>query len=1049
MPDITPKYRDGTNKFNRAPAALDPAKINIDDRAMADWLAFAQEYAAELFFYNSSNETQGPWTPLLYPSKDAYEIAKSNELNQTGNPAWWPANWSKTIEAYMTNASEVYLNEQQKELISRPHFELFLVFLKLLKKVRVQINEISGRHLNFYFRQFLQLLNKAPKADQVHVLIQLAKGKKHVRIPKDALLDAGTDPDGQPLYYKTVREAVFNSAWVKEIRTLFASAKGGIFVQNDPLATAEQSGLSWWKTFGKKPDSEAEEGIDVGRIGFVISSPVLYLENGSRVLLLDVNFATPLQELGSLIKISTFTFWVSTGEGMKRIAPKFMNISSQKLTYRLLIPASFPPVIPLSPDEAISESLPGRFPILCMRLNENIGTGSYLQYPVLKKLIISSIDLKVDVGNMGNYPGEQEGLTNLSFQNDEKLIDPKKPFEPFTHRPKKGSGLYFTHPEIAAKKLENVSLDFEWANLPDDIDDDYQDYWRIHETPQNEPPEDFKKVDLKLVEKSKEISLVTGHSFFNESERVTKGIEDEEQEAFDYDDTARDVVNSNKFFSLRLKDDLAHGSYATLQNKQIRKGIKDEHHPWLDITLIPPYVPQLLSVRMKYVTSITYSFDVSGAADSRNQFFQLHPFGYREFNTEEDLITSEDPTLEDSGISFLPVYGDIDAEGAQDAGELYIGVDALNPPQSLSLLFQLVEGSAEAADSSPKIKWSVLSNDSWIDLKRGGFLVSDDTMDLVRPGIVLFQIPQEANTQNHLLPGGMHWVRGQMSAFPEAVCDTIAIHTQAVKAVLAGPDQRTGHLDKSLPKEQIKGLKQPIAGISKIIQPYASFGGRPAEKDSQFYVRVSERLRHKQRAVSSWDYERLILEKFPGVYKVKCLPADTFEEAGTVQFVVIPDIRGGRPYDTFAPKVPADQLKAIRLFLESHAPATATIKVFNPLFDTIEASVILKLKPQYVEEDYYSEQINLAIQQFLSPWAFDPETDIVFGGRLYVSLLVNFIEELEYVDYVKKIYMKNTSVEGGEVVTINSDQSYLEASSPRHVFVSEQSHYIEIVPQQS
>ena len=56
-------------------------------------------------------------------------------------------------------------------------------------------------------------------------------------------------------------------------------------------------------------------------------------------------------------------------------------------------------------------------------------------------------------------------------------------------------------------------------------------------------------------------------------------------------------------------------------------------------------------------------------------------------------------------------------------------------------------------------------------------------------------------------------------------------------------------------------------------------GGKTPEQPADFNVRVSERLRHKRRALTIWDYERLVLEKFPQIYKVKCLNHTQYEPA--------------------------------------------------------------------------------------------------------------------------------------------------------------------------
>ena len=65
-----------------------------------------------------------------------------------------------------------------------------------------------------------------------------------------------------------------------------------------------------------------------------------------------------------------------------------------------------------------------------------------------------------------------------------------------------------------------------------------------------------------------------------------------------------------------------------------------------------------------------------------------------------------------------------------------------------------------------------------------------------------------------------------------------------------------------------------------------------------FYVRVSERLRHKARAITIWDYEHLILEAFPLIHKVKCLNHTKSVDAdynevlhGHVTIITIHDMR--------------------------------------------------------------------------------------------------------------------------------------------------------------
>src|SRR5207244_8202393 len=92
----------------------------------------------------------------------------------------------------------------------------------------------------------------------------------------------------------------------------------------------------------------------------------------------------------------------------------------------------------------------------------------------------------------------------------------------------------------------------------------------------------------------------------------------------------------------------------------------------------------------------------------------------------------------------------------------------------------------------------------------------------------------------------------------------------------------------------ITRLVQRNANIQKVTQPNASFGGRGPEDTTGYFRRSSERLRHRNRAVTPWDLERLVLEAFPDVFKVKCLPhtnANGSFKAGEAALVIVPNVR--------------------------------------------------------------------------------------------------------------------------------------------------------------
>ena len=73
--------------------------------------------------------------------------------------------------------------------------------------------------------------------------------------------------------------------------------------------------------------------------------------------------------------------------------------------------------------------------------------------------------------------------------------------------------------------------------------------------------------------------------------------------------------------------------------------------------------------------------------------------------------------------------------------------------------------------------------------------------------------------------------------------------------------------------------------------------------------------------------------------------------------------------------------------------------MWNPEFEEVCVSFNLFLFDGF-DKTYYSNLLRQAITRFLSPWAFAEAGSPSFGGKIYKSVLINFIEEQPYVDYV-------------------------------------------------
>ena len=204
-------------------------------------------------------------------------------------------------------------------------------------------------------------------------------------------------------------------------------------------------------------------------------------------------------------------------------------------------------------------------------------------------------------------------------------------------------------------------------------------------------------------------------------------------------------------------------------------------------------------------------------------------------------------------------------------GMLFIGLEKLKPLQSISMLFQFAEGSSENEDDDPPpINWSYLTYNEWRPLKAEN-LVSDGTYGFQTTGIIKIDVPADASSHNTIITDGLMWFCASVTENSNRIPQLIDVVTQAVEAKFNDQGNDQSHFDKALAVGSITKLEVPVAEVSKVLQPFASFDGKHMEIGKEFYTRVSERLRHKGRAINAWDYEHLVLDRFPSVYKVKCI----------------------------------------------------------------------------------------------------------------------------------------------------------------------------------
>lgn len=295
--------------------------------------------------------------------------------------------------------------------------------------------------------------------------------------------------------------------------------------------------------------------------------------------------------------------------------------------------------------------------------------------------------------------------------------------------------------------------------------------------------------------------------------------------------------------------------------------------------------------------------------------------------------------------------------------------------------------------------WYYFSSEGWQPFDRND-IMSDTTNRFQQSGIVQLNI-NEAVAQAATKAGkaGL-WLMASDPCNPFVALE--GVKAQAVEVELDPTSEGLIPHGTALPAGSITKTKVSIKGIKKVEQPYDGNEGMADESDEKFYCRVSEKLRHKERAWNCWDYERMVLEHFPQVAKVKCLPCrdDNGEmKAGCVTLLVVPDYQAIPQKKPLEPTIGQTLKTEIKNYIKQHSPRFADIYVTEPKYKKVKITCTLVLKKEYTDTEYYSTLLKEQLTQFIAPWSTGAQ-GVDFKTKQNESHIQEFIENQYYIDHI-------------------------------------------------
>ena len=906
----------------------------------------------------------------------------------------------------------------------QPHIGLFLAFLKLYRHVQDDINSIPGRQLAFFYGKVLGQKPRGQAPDRMTVVFRTDPAHESILLRQGTRILAGQSPEGEPIRYELERDVRLHPFDIAETSTLFVSRNAqvdqnsrfqmvsGVYSRTLPY-DPERSGS--WSTLGEEQRflESDRRTMDDARIGFVVSSPVLRLGGGERTVRLEFRFTessfhyltTILMDISNARRLkpeevfhSVFTGsirleytseegWVEV-EAFDFVPPAEWDSCSFTLEFRLGKSAA--PLTSYS-EEVHGAGLSIDRPAVRVEL---LGANAYHPYTHLQFLELRELGIHVSV----------EDLRNLVLHSSSGPLDDSGPFEILGAAPRKGSFLLVGNEELFSKRLDGLQLGWDYHGLPLDekgLKGYYAAYpygitnksfklrvsalsdFRFH--PRDGEPAQM----VDMFESGKRSSAVLGKRFIDGIDLAPLAI----RHRFDLTQEDLQDYNSRKesgYLKLELTEPSMGFGYEVFSQvynavvtgavnaRTARRTSVLSYEPPRD-----PFTPMAENLFVNYTASARLAFagaSQSADADSRHDsFIHLHPFGIRTVYSGGRV----------TGTRLLPQF---DTEGS-----LFIGLSNVKPLQSVSLLFDLERNDKWTVGKGPEIQWRYLGKDSWKPF-RPELVLFDETNGMINSGIICLELPVDITDDNEVMRPGLFWISACTAQKAELVSRIRRILPNAASALYMANEKDPGH-PVSLPADSAESLEVDVPGVLSLHQPLPTQDGRPAEDGEAFNRRVSEILRHKNRAITGWDIERMLLRNFDWLSAVSAfghMGNEPHVPAGRIVVAALPRIDDTGVFHQ--PLLNPGQIRMMEEYLREVSSPFAEITVRNPVYEYVWFKCKIMLDTP--EVGVTLKRLHGEMLRFVCPWFYGDPQQAMARRPLKKSEILNFIQTRPYVTFV-------------------------------------------------
>ncbi|WP_439490150.1 hypothetical protein [Algoriphagus sp.] len=970
----------------------------------------------------------------------------------------------------------------------QPHIGLLLASLKLFREIQTDLNQLTKRHLDFYYQRILQQ-SPLPTAP-IQLLVGLYPKPGGWLLPANSAFTLQF-PSKKTIPFENRLITELSQCRIAEIRTFYKNDyypfSAGHKLQEVSLNSLFEAVLyrgagrqeisfpgeelqDFPLTLGEDQSQKglAQRSMVSSPMGFVVSSPVFSVEHGSHFfkivcalsresadkfkgLLSDllhdkeaymgIAHQHDEQELKSFMVgflNEAFSVSLTTKAGWKTLDYLQVQFSHADSTLVFKIEPEGEAELPSVFEPGLHDGLSGtEWP--CVRFSLN-NSAHYPPYKLMSLLEVTAIEI---------HTLSRGVSSGLECYNQIGKLDPTNPFLPFGAIPSKDSYLKVYNPLILNRFLSRLSISLKWMGLPENRNG-FKEYYQAY--PERITDKSFVatvsiKSDLYRENPSDEAAQQqvpmfettqkADGNYLLKSKSINVNLDLVEMTALKEPRSSAEFLKKDQsYFSLRIAEPVpfafGHEQYTqlyadtSLYNSRFPKKQKELPKP--------AYTPQLEKIEISYCNFTKENLGRKTDDEASSiKFFHLFPFGHKQVF----------PASRSSESNLLPQV--------KGKGNLLIGLVDVEENQVINLGFKLHPAFfIHTITQPPRVIWEYLERNQWQPL--GNLMMEDSTHGMLQSGIVKIRLPNKLDFSNTRLASGKFWLRASYVGKADINSRLLSMFTNAMWLTEV-KNEEVGSFTIDEMRQSLSVVSNGNPVVDSVSRPFHLI--IPAIKKSfeMDRIRVSELIRHRNRGISTWDMERLVLERFPQIGRVMVYGRSDYPlhmvKNSNIQAVVIPQsplLSNGRS-EGF--RTPYELLREIRAFLKTFVSPFARVEVCNPVFEKLKIRASVKFK-QAQQAGFYRDRLERELIEFLSPNPGDFQKEKGFINSIYKTEIQTFIESRSYVDSMTAFsVLQIVEVQGSYKIIDTADTAFnverLRTISPYAILTSSETHQLEIL----